>query len=194
MLRENESLKQQLAEAQARLGSIQSVETENSELKGLLGRASSTPYILGAVLKRPPLSPYDELVIDLGADHGLSTSSIVYAPGNVRIGRVSQVLGQTSKVTLFSSPGEKYEVQIGAAHTPATAVGRGGGQYQAQLSHDVKVVEGDFVTAPSLNDGTFGVVTGVASSAAEPFETVIFAPSVNIYQLRWVLVDVKPKM
>ena len=193
LLNENESLKQQLLDAQVRLQTIQATETENTELKALMGRASTTPRILAAVLKRPPFSKYDEIIIDAGQDKGFSTTSTVYASGNVLIGKVSDISGETSKVTLFSSPGQKYDVLIGTGHAPATAIGRGGGQYEAQLSRDMKVVEGDIVTSPSLNDKSFGVVTGVLSDPAQPFETVLFAPPVNVYQLRWVLVDVKGK-
>ena len=193
LLNENENLKQQLADAQVRMQTIQATETENAEFKAMLGRASTTPRILAAVLKRPPFSGYDEIIIDAGLDKGFSTTSLVYASGNILIGKVSDVLGETSKVTLFSSPGQKYDVLIGAEHAPAVAVGRGGGQYEAQLSRDVKVVEGDVVVSPSLNDKAFGIVTGVLSDPAQPFETVLFAPPVNVYQLRWVLVNVKGK-
>jgi hypothetical protein len=58
----------------------------------------------------------------------------------------------------------------------------------------VKVSEGDMVMSPTLNDKAFGVVTGVLSDPTQPFETVLFAPPVNVYQLRWVLVDVKGKL
>lgn len=193
LLNENQSLKRSLDDAQVRLQTIQSIENENAELKALLGRASSTPRILAAVLKRPPLSRYDELVIDIGQDKNLSTTSTVYASGNILIGKVSDVLGQTAKVILFSSPGQKYDVMIGATHASAVAIGRGGGQYEAQLPRDVKVSEGDEVSAPALNDRAFGIVTAVLSNPADPFETIIFAPPVNIYQLRWVLVDIKGK-
>lgn len=193
LISENQSLKQQLTDAEVRLATIQAIEVENNDLKALMGRASSTPRILAAVIKRPPFSRYDELIIDAGADRGFSTTSTVYAPGNVPIGKVSDVLGETSKVTLFSSPGQKYEVQIGSAHAPATAIGRGGGQYEAQLSRDVKVTEGDLVISPGLNDKAFGVVTGILSDTTQPFETILFAPPVNVYQIRWVLVDVRGK-
>ncbi len=189
LLNENEDLKRQLADDQVRLQSVNALQDENDQLKTILGRASTTPYIVAAVLKRPPYSPYDELVIDIGKDKNISTSSLVYAPGNVLIGRVVDVMSQTSKVVLLSSPGQQYQVLVGSAHTPATATGRGGGQYQAQVSRDVKVQEGDYVSDPSLNDRVFGIVTSVLSDPADPFATVLFAPPVNLYQLRWVLIQ-----
>jgi cell shape-determining protein MreC len=193
LLNENESLKRQIASDAVRLETVQATEDENADLKALMGRASTTPYVLAAVLSRPPAAPYDELIIDIGEDHGLSTTSLVYAPGDVLVGRVSDVLSQSAKVTLLSSPGQKYDVLIGADHIPATAVGRGGGQYEADLPQAAQVSEGDVVTDPSLDDRAFGIVASVSSDPADPFETALFAPPVDIYQLRWVLIDVKGK-
>jgi cell shape-determining protein MreC len=219
LLNENEALTSQLADAQVRLDTIGAIESENSELKALLGRDttvsatisnSSTSTlstnstnsktssksiqrnvetrILAAVLKRPPFSPYDELIIDIGNDYKLSTSSTVYADGGVLIGRVIDVLSTTAKVKLFSSPNEKYEVLVGISHTPATAIGRGGGQYETNVSRDTVVKEGDFVFNSSLSDKPFGIVSAVLLDPTLPFETILFAPPVNVYKLKWVLV------
>lgn len=192
LLADIQRLQQQLDEAAVRLQTIGAVESENEELKSLMGRASTTPYILAAVIERPPVAAYDELVIDAGTDSGFSAGNNVYAAGDVLIGRISQVLGQTSKVRLLSSAGETYSVLVGPNHAPATAVGRGGGQYEAELPRGIKVSEGDFVLAPALNDRPFGVVSSVLSDPAQAFEKILFAPPVNLYQIRWVLVD--PKM
>ena len=194
LLAENQYLIRALDDANVRLQTIQATEAENEELKALMGRASSTPYILAAVLERPPLAVYDELIIDAGDDLGFVAGNDVYGVGDVLIGRISQVLGQTSKVRLLSSPGETYPVLIGPSHSPATAVGRGGGQYEAELPRDIKISEGDFVIAPSLNDRPFGIVTAVISDPAQPFEKVLFAPPVNLYGIRWVLVDPKVRL
>jgi cell shape-determining protein MreC len=194
LLQDNQFLERKLDDANVRLKTIQSVLTENAELKALMGRASTTPYILAAVLKHPPTAGYDELIIDAGDDAGFSVGNNVYAVGDVLIGRVAEAQSQTSKVRLYSSPGERYSVLIGPDHSPATAVGRGGGQYEAELPRDIKVSAGDFVLDLSLNDRPFGVVISVLSDPAQPFEKVLFAPPVNIYELRWVLVDPKIRL
>ncbi len=188
LLSRNEELKRKLAEYDVRMQSILIVENENTELKSLLGRASSTLGILTAILKRPPVVPYDEFIIDGGTDLGFKVGDKILAPGNVLIGNIADVLPNTSKVTLLSSPGQKYEVLLGIQHTPITALGRGGGQYEAEVSKESKPKEGDIIIDPSQEDRAFGVVTGVISDPAEAFETVLFAPPLNVYQLRWVVV------
>ena len=120
---------------------------------------------------------------------GLAAGDKVYASESVLIGSISEVLGSTSRVKLYSSPGESYQVLVGSSSVVATALGRGGGQYSAELPRVVVVSEGDFVIAPSLFDKPFGIVSGVISDPAQPFITVLFAPPVNVFQERWVLVQ-----
>ena len=206
LLAENESLKRTLAEYDIRLSTIKAIESENEELKSSFSKVSlpvststknskvsvfksQKTKILSAVLQRPPISGYGYMIIDGGQDFGFVPGNSVYAPGDVLIGKISDVLGQTSKVSLFSSPSSKYEVLIGSHHQPASAIGRGGGQYGADLPRDSGIVEGDIVIASSLNDKPFGVVSGILSDSTQPFETILFAPPSNIYSLRWVLVD-----
>ena len=195
LLAQNEELKRQLAEMHIQFATVASVEEENTALKAFFNResiASSTrsdSRVLAAVLRRPPLTPYDELIIDIGTDFKLSTSTLVYAPGNVLIGRLVDVLGTTAKVKLFSSHGEHFEVLIGSANTPAKAIGRGGGQYEAQISRGTTIAEGDFVSSPLLNDRAFGIVQSVISDPTQAFVTVLFSSSVNVYELRWVVVE-----
>ncbi len=188
LLSENESLKRQVEESNLRLDSVKSIEDENLALQALMGRASTTPGILAAVLERPPYVPYDELIIDIGLDQGLSTTSKVYVAGDILIGRVAEVYQAISKVILYSSPGQKLEVQIGSDHVPATAIGRGGGQYVAELPRGTAIAEGDYVNTLSLKDRSFGTVSRILPDPAGQFEQVLFALPVNIYQLRWVMV------
>ncbi|MFA6432438.1 MAG: rod shape-determining protein MreC [Candidatus Paceibacterota bacterium] len=194
LLKDNEELKFQLDSLKQNIASstIGAILVENQELKAMFYRASTTPFKLAAVLARPPFMPYDELIIDLGADDGISTTTRVYAPGNILIGRAVEVLSQTSKIALYSSPGERYNVLIGANHVPATAVGQGGGQYRADVPHGTALLVGDAVNDPSLSNGPLGVIVSLATDPADPFDTIIFTPQVNIYSLRWVMVDARP--
>lgn len=189
LLNENEYLKRELQSSEIRLQTVALVEQENAELKALLGRASTTPKVLAAVLKRAPAVAFDELIVDAGLDVGFKEGNLVYAPGNVLIGKISQVSSNTSKVRLFSSPGEKFEVSIGPRHLPATAAGRGGGQYESEFPRDTEIVEGDLVTVPSMKNELFGLVRAVVADPTQPFKKVFFAIPVNLYEMRWVLVS-----
>lgn len=193
------------------------LESQNDELLRLLGRSSLTSatsttvvvetspkkktttttkistsdqkqFRLAAVLARPTLTPFDELIIDLGSDDDISTTTLVYSEGRTNIGRVVDVLPHTSRVRLYSSPEETYSVFIGNDHIPATAHGKGGGQYSADVPHGSSVVTGDIVTDSSVHDRVFGTVVSVVTDPANPFDTVLFAPPVVLNSLRFVLV------
>lgn len=219
LLAENEALKIRIQELSIQDVSVDLLRTQRNQLLSALGRpeldidsiATSTSsttndiksfitslskdslYTLAAILLRPPLAPFDEFIIDAGADRGIVSGSKVYAPGNILIGTTSDVLDHTSKVILFSSPGEKYPIFIGPDNVPATAVGRGGGQYEAQVPQATTIKEGDIVTDASLGDGIFGKVTKIINNPADPYTTILFSPPINIYQLRWVFVSNKNK-
>lgn len=191
LLAENESLKRQLQELEEKTSISSAVLDENIDLKKLLGRTSTTTRILAAVLEKPPISLFDEYIIDIGSDHNLQIGDKVYASGNVLIGQVSLVLSHTAKVKLYSTSGEKYQVSIGRQHVPATALGIGGGQFEADVPRSANINEGDFVNIPSVENNVFGIVSAVVSNSTEAFSKVIFKPLVNIFELRWVMVEDK---
>ncbi len=215
---ENDLLKQNLSEILTRSNVISDVVAENVELKSLLRRvntkyslatsssimsatssATSTeavllkpsPYTLAAVLKRPPLALYDEMIIDIGSDDDVNDGDLVYAPGNIILGRVVETLSQTSKILLFSSPGLTYDVLIGPGKVPAVSTGKGGGTMSAQVPKSFSIQVGDIVTVPSVDNQVIGRVSSVNVDSAQPFETVLFTSMSNIYEMRWVLVDAR---
>jgi len=214
LLAQNESLKEQLKDAQIRLQTIGAIEEENKLLKSFFG-VKTEPFVaenststisfnifehmlnssmkgkrvLAPVLIRPSEGYYDELVIDGGKDMNFNIGDKVYAVGNVLIGTISDIQSQTSKVFLFSRPDNSLSVLIGKDNNPATAVGRGGGQFSAEIPYSVKVEKGDFVIVPSIDDKPFGIVSEVERDPAKSFGTVYFASTVNIYSLRFVLVE-----
>jgi cell shape-determining protein MreC len=188
LLAANQDLLRKLDEANTKLLSASMVIAENDQLKSMMGRASTTPHILAAVLKKPPLAPYDELVLDVGSDMDFTIGDMVYANGNIPIGKIRDVSVHSSKVLLFSSPGQTFNVLVGKMNIPATAIGRGGGQYSMELPRTTAVSEGDFVSIPSLRSNLYGIVGAVVADPSLPFETILFSAPVNIYQLKWVLV------
>ena len=169
---------------------ISELQQENFELKYLMQRSVSSTTLLAYILKKPPFSAYDSLVIDVGTDHEVEVGDKVFAAGNILLGEVVEVAGATSKVKLYSSPGEKYEVFIGDEEIQATAEGRGGGSFEVSLPRDVKVTEGDVVTIPSLRVSVFGIVKRVTQDPVRVFSTVFFSQPINIFEQKWVEVDI----
>lgn len=196
LLSENEKLKLEILELKMRDASstIAILESQNQELLEKFGRASSTPreIMVAAVLSRPSSTPYDELILDLGEAAGISSTTLVYAPGKVLIGRIVDVLPGVSRAILFTSPGQTMSVTIGPENVQATAKGRGGGQYEADVPHGSNIKVDDVVSDTSMRDRAFGVVVKVESDPSDPFDKVYFTPPINVYSVRFVEVELAP--
>ena len=165
------------------------LQKENADLKKILDTRVSSSSIVAYILKKPPFSAYDTFIIDAGTDNGIQNGAKVYVMGKVIIGEISDATAFTSKVRLYSSFGEKYEVFIGKENIQATATGRGGGAFEAVLPRDVKIQEGDTVTIPHLSTTVFGVVRKIIADPARAFSTILFSQPINIYEQKWVEID-----
>lgn len=190
LLKENADLKNQIKDFEIQKNLFDAVKAENEDLKGILGRKNySGKSVLSAVLEKPFLSPYDTLVIDVGSAEGISVDDKVLADDNTTfIGYVSQVMDNESKVTLYSSPGEKVEVLIGNNNILKDAYGIGGGNFTAEVPREFDIKEGDSITIPSISSNVFGIVEKIDYKEADSFETVFFKNPINMEELKWVVV------
>ncbi len=168
------------------------VQKENDDLKFLLGRTKVSHLVVSTILKKPPFSAYDSFILDIGNDKGAQKGNKVFALGNIPVGEIAEVNGNTSKVRLYSSSGEKFDVLIGKNNISAVAIGKGGGYFEASLPRDTGIVKGDAVMIPALSDAFVGTVEDIIAEPSNPFSKILFHQPVNIYELRWVLVDVAP--
>jgi cell shape-determining protein MreC len=168
---------------------VVALETENSQLKELLNRApENNDKELAVVLSRPPHTPYDSLIIDMGEDHGLAPGDLVYADMNYLLGHVETVHLSSSVVELFSSPGEKIEVLLGSSTTPVIAEGRGSGNFFIKVPRNIEVKEGDPIIVPSLRSLVLGTAEKVDSGEGEAYAYIYFKLAVNLNSLRYVQV------
>ena len=89
---------------------IQSLKTENEYLRSLLGKTpENLDMILAGVIERPPRTPFDSLVLDVGVNQEIYEGDMVFSDGQYAIGTISSVSKHTSTVTLFSSSGKIYK-------------------------------------------------------------------------------------
>lgn len=170
---------------------IKTLQAENTQLQELLGRRSSSENsILAAVIVHPPKSPYDTLIIDAGAEQGITTNMVAYGADEFVIGRVTDVQKKTSVITLFSSSNQKESVLIGttttASSTTAIAEGRGGGNFYIKLPRNIEVSVGDPVIWPAAHLALLGVVEKVDADMGGTYEHIYFKSPVNIQSLRYV--------
>ncbi len=142
--------------------------------------------VLAGVLARPPLAPYDVLVVGAGTKEGVTEGSLVYAPGEIPIGTVGNISQSRSRVALYSASGRTTEGWVGEERIPITLEGQGGGLWSATVASDAGVVEGAVVYLPGPGAVPVGTVARVKTSASAPHATLSIRPSVNPFMLTWV--------
>lgn len=164
---------------------------ENLELKARLGRDAGVKRILGAVLLRPPATPYDTLVIDAGSSDGVAAGDAVSAGGTIVIGTVSEVYANAARVVLYSASGQKYDALLRGT-IPLAVEGQGGGSLQARLPAGTSVSVGDVALLPGIAGGLSARVSRIERGLGESFVTLYFSLPVDMQSLRFVEVWKKP--
>jgi|TARA_Y100000310_G_scaffold159619_1_gene159195 rod shape-determining protein MreC len=185
LLKENKELKNRLNEAKLDLLLFPVLESENKELKLLLGRVSGDTRLLATVLVPPHRNKYDTLVIDIGEDQPVSKGDLVVAHPNVPIGIISSLNGKTALVSLFSDPDRETNSLISGVG-PTTLVGLGGGNFKIELPRSAVVNVGDVVRLPDLESRVVGVVGEIEANPTDAFKKIIVNSPINIFSLRFV--------
>lgn len=187
---ENEQLRAALASTTAVLADRDALYQENLGLKARMGRDGSVRALLAGVIVRPPAVPYDTLIIDAGHLQGVSDKALVYAGGTTVIGEVDAVYDSTSRVVLFSSPGQIYQGMLmeSSVHPaiPVTVEGQGGGTLSTQVPVGSDVAAGDSVLLPGVAGGYVAKVVGLDTKKGESFTTLYLRMPVNVQELRFV--------
>jgi rod shape-determining protein MreC len=193
LIDENRDLKLSVVALESRLADRDLLAKENISLKELLGRPErKVKTILARVLSTPRSAAYDVLIIDVGREDGLEVGQEAIV-GAFAAGRISQVYPRTAKVLLFSSPGEKTDVVIADQNAIVTALGKGGGNFEATFPKEVEVSSGDTVSFPHIQPRVFGVVEDVVVHPTDSFQTVLFKNPFNANELAWVEVVIDSK-
>jgi len=142
--------------------------------------------IVAGVLARPPVSPYDMLVVGAGAKSGVVAGALVYGPGGVPLGTIDTVSPDEARVGLYSAPGRTTDGWIGDAHTPLTITGEGGGSFIATIPHDAGITVGAVVSVPGPGALPMGSVVKVDADPSSPRDTLHIQPYINLYSLTWI--------
>jgi cell shape-determining protein MreC len=187
---ENENLKRDLSQISNKVSDYNSILDENFQMKEILGRKTASEiFVLGSILAKPNQSPYDTLIIDVGADNGIIFGQKVFALGNVPIGYISQVYANSAKVVLFSNPGEITQVVVSGKNTFMQLIGRGGGNFEMVLPRDFVLQKGTEVVLPGITPFVVGVVETIISDPRDAFQKALLVSPVNIQELQFVEVE-----
>jgi cell shape-determining protein MreC len=181
-------LKLDLAFNEAKIANYETIFGENEKLKEILSRKNEKlNLILAVILSDTNQSLYDTLVVDAGSIQGVTTGATVFALGNVPIGRVDLVYENSSRIILFSNPGEKTSVDIN--DTTFELVGRGGGNFEMNLPRDIDLQKGAQAVLPRVTPHVVATVETIISDPRDAFKKALLVSPVNIKELRFVEIE-----
>lgn len=188
LVEKNKELEDKLQQAQLLLDTRALVEQENKSLKESWGRNTDTSRVLASVLVRPPRTPYDTLVLDVGSDQGVSEGDVVVAADAVMLGIIDYVFEHTSRARLLSSVDTRTDAFISRNNIMVELVGTGGGNFEIRLPQDVDIVEGDDIVLPGITPRLVARVEAIESVPTDSFKRVFCKASAHVYQMRFVSV------
>lgn len=160
------------------------------DLERLLGgRTEASPGILAGVLMRPPVSPYDTLVVDQGAAAGVLVGKRVQGAGGVPLGVVESVSDRSARVLLYSAPGKVTEGWVGVSRTPVSLEGASAGAFRTSVPRERVVAVGEEVYLPGPGAVPIGTVVRVDTDPSSPRAVIHIRPRTSPFSLTWVTIE-----
>lgn len=177
-----------LAERDALRAERDRLMAENALLRaeGSVSPEESSGIVAG-VIARPPLSPYDVLIVGKGSNDGVQAGALVFSNG-IPLGTVADAGFGTSHIGLFSAPGRTVSGWVGEARIPVTVVGEGAGAFTATVARDAGILEGDTVFVPGPGALPLGTVARITTHPSSPGATLFIRPLVNLFTLSVVTI------
>lgn len=186
---ELQRLKTELASTSVALLDRNLLYQENLRLKARLGRVpEGTLSLLAAVIVRPPGTPYDTLMLDVGSNEGVLVGDLVFAGGSVVIGKITEVYASTARATLFSAPGQIHNALIFSENgsIPVSLEGQGAGSFVGKVPQGTPVEEGQTILFSNIMPVFAATVSYVEAVPGESFQTIYMHIPTNPFTLRYV--------
>ncbi len=170
----------------------EALTNEHHALAASLGEnAESAAGVSAGVLARPPLSPYDVVIVGKGSADGVYAGMRVIAHG-VPAGVIESTSVSTARVVLYSASGQATEGWIGEERVPVTLHGQGAGAFSADVPREAAIAEGDTVYLPGPGALPMGTVAKIESNASSPRATVRIRPRANPFTMTVVSIIAAP--
>lgn len=188
LINENASLKEELTKLELKVYDYNLLQKENDELKSQLGRDDKSVKILANIVSKPPLSPYDTFVLDVGKRNGISLGNKVYISDKIIVGEITEVRERSSVVGLFSKSDTNTSVVLERTGGQYNLVGQGGQNYKLEVPKDTDLIWGDLFIYPNGQRSIVGIVSYIDTNSQSAFKTAYIRPPVNIFAYKTVLV------
>ena len=169
------------------------LEADNRRLRQLLSlQQNAADAIAAPVIARPAEGWWQQLLLGKGSWQGLSSGSVVVAPGGL-LGRVASLTPTTATVQLLTDPGSRVGVWVARTGEHGLLVGMGSARPVLRfLDRDLRVRPGDLVTtSPASTLVPPNLTVGVVQSVDEqvlPAPEALVQLSAPVQAVDWVQV------
>ena len=189
MMMHIESLEQDVFSMRTKILDYERLVAENEALRETLSASSGVNSIVATarILKRPPASSYDTLLVNAGSEHGVKIGQTVIAFGTVYLGNIVEVFNDTAVVQLATTQSVERDVRSVRNGVVLEAKGHNGSHVVIETPRDVDVEEGDQFKDVLSNKLSL-VVYKITFDDREPFKTVYARSPINMRYLEWVQV------
>lgn len=189
---ENDQLREEVALARLAARQGEAWALENQELRAELSmRAIEGASLRAAILRRPPETRYDTMLIATGRAEGVEPEYRVSA-GAAFLGRVVEVDTHVSTVVLASAPGEEIHGFLihGTSTHPVRLTGMGQGAFESTAPRTIPIAEGDSVFVFTDIWEIVAVVASIVDTPTDALVRIKLMAPVNMWHLRSV--EVRP--
>ncbi|MBU6323373.1 hypothetical protein KGQ55_01660 [Patescibacteria group bacterium] len=184
---ERDALAQELASVTEERDTLAAQLTDLTRHEG--GLPAFPPGMLASVLIRPPMAPYDSLVVEVGDGVSVADGELALADGGTPVGTVTSVDGRFARIALFSSSGTKTSVLVGASRTPATLTGTGAGGFSFSLPRSLSgplFAKGDAVYFSYGGLRPIGTIAAVTNNPESTSVSYLVQGVANPFSLTWL--------
>ncbi len=185
---------------QAEINTLNEVEKENEQLRGLLDFAQTRPrlelrgaQIVARTIGQESTNFFDSILIDLGREHGIQVGMpVVTAEGLV--GRISSVNDATSTVLLLNDPASSASALLGTSRLNGVVRGSTSGELIMDfIPQGPTFSQGEVVLTSGLGARfpkgiVIGTIRSIETQANAVFQKATVDPSVDFGSLELVLV------
>ncbi len=194
---ENQSIQEEIDRLTAEVARLQQVESENQDLRQLLGIRETRPgdtFVAADVFAHEPSNLQDRIAINRGLSDGLREGMVVLTRQGSLIGSITRILDDVAWVTLISDQTSAVSSVIQASRVQGVVVGAADGTLTMEFVEETAdVKEGDLVLTSGLGGRhpagvPIGQVVEVEQAAQELFQKVRVEPVADLSRLEAVLV------
>lgn len=164
---------------------IKNLETKVAELTNALkrkdelgGAESITAFVIG----KPPLTPYDTIMIDIGEAEGVKVGDLVLV-GKLLIGDISQVFRGNSSVRIYGKRGEDLNLLLGEKRLVVVGKGLGMGVVKTKVINNQGSFQDQAVRIQHNSGYIFGFVDRVESRMGDQYQDLTIKSPINIFEL-----------